>query len=263
MSVATEAVLTLAEERMPGLKVVAKLRRDSMVAENYLAAQLRIHFSNLAKQVEGAALAVGVDEDNLDYLLTIARVDAWRSSILRPALERQYRDIAVRTEATMFTSGILPQFQEAINVPDRATLRDLVASRLLKAAGLRLGLVDIRGDTKRAIFEAIEIGRERGYGPRKVAGLIREMVPAGRFVEAGSKYRSEMIARTETLHAQRMATLEFYKESPVVHKVVAFDGEGDPQCAQRNGQHYTLEQAEVEMNITHPNCVLAFGPVVS
>jgi hypothetical protein len=45
-----------------------------------------------------------------------------------------------------------------------------------------------------------------------------------------------------------------------VTKVRALDSDNDPECEERNGTVYTLEEAaDVE---AHPNCVLAWEPIV-
>jgi SPP1 gp7 family putative phage head morphogenesis protein len=111
-------------------------------------------------------------------------------------------------------------------------------------------------------MKVIDVGRKLGVNPNQTAKLIEQFVPAGRFTEAGAGYRARMIARTETLHAARISSLEVYRTAPQVKEVIAFDGESDEECAARNGSTFTFDEAEAEANGTHPNCVLAFGPVI-
>lgn len=71
--------------------------------------------------------------------------------------------------------------------------------------------------------------------------------------------RAEMIARTETMNAYNEAALTSYREYGV-DRVEAIDGHDDPECAERNGRTYTLDEA---MDIAdHPNGTLDWLPVV-
>ena len=99
------------------------------------------------------------------------------------------------------------------------------------------------------------------------------MIPVGRFtglaeregVDAAKKYRSMMIARTETHNAQRVSTVSGYEQSGVVDTVRAIDakyGDTDEVCEERNGQEYTLEQARAETDLEHPNGALDFEPII-
>ncbi len=119
------------------------------------------------------------------------------------------------------------------------------------------------GDTRTALFHVLEIGRDQGLNPRETARAIQKFIPSGRFVNAGPKYRAQLISRTETLHSMRMASLEQYAAAPNVDEVVAFDGDQDEECAARNGQTFSVGDATVEAEATHPNCVLAFGPKIT
>ncbi len=146
-----------------------------------------------------------------------------------------------------------------------ATARDKAAQAVMKEGGRRLGLIDFDVQTKDAMFRVLEFAKNWESGvpdARTVAGWIRSEVPAGRFVNAGSKYRALMIARTETLHATRKASIETYRQSPVIDRLLAIDGDGDEECTARNGQEYSFDDAEYEMDsdVTHPNCVLMFAP---
>ena len=142
------------------------------------------------------------------------------------------------------------------------TLRNALAQELVEMGGRRIGLLDIEEDTKRALYAILEEGRGQGLNPRDTAKMIEEHVPAGRFVNAGPSYRAELIARTETIEAQRISSLKMYDDSPAVKKVMAFDGDGDEVCASRDGTEYTFGEAESESAATHPNCVLSWAPVV-
>lgn len=143
------------------------------------------------------------------------------------------------------------------------TQRDAAQKAVLKAGGRRLGLIDIADDVKAALFRVLEFAREWEGGqpsPRQVAKWIQSEVPAGRFVNAGPRYRAQLIARTEIMHATRVSQMEVAKRDPYVQTVTAMDGDQDEECAFRNGQEFSFADADAELQKTHPNCVLSFVP---
>jgi SPP1 gp7 family putative phage head morphogenesis protein len=83
-----------------------------------------------------------------------------------------------------------------------------------------------------------------------IASRIRDL---GTFDEA----RAEMIARTEVGFAFNTAALTSYNEYGV-QQVQAIDGDYDPECAARNGQVFSVDEA---MTIEdHPNGTLDWVP---
>lgn len=71
--------------------------------------------------------------------------------------------------------------------------------------------------------------------------------------------RAEMIARTESTAAMNDATLGTYGEYGVT-QVQAIDGDDDDECRERDGQTYSVEDAnDIE---DHPNGTLDWAPVV-
>jgi len=75
------------------------------------------------------------------------------------------------------------------------------------------------------------------------------------------KARAELIARTETGTVLNESTVAGYRKSGRVKRVRVFDGDEDEDCAARNGQIWTLDEAEA-FPLCHPNGTLAFAPVV-
>lgn len=140
---------------------------------------------------------------------------------------------------------------------------DEAQHRILSAGGTRRGLIDINNNTINSIFTSINEGNVLGSNPREIARSIRDNVPSGRYVNAGPTYRSQLIARTETRWAQNSSCLSYYRESEEVQKVIALDGSDDPECAERNGQEFTIDEAESAMEDEHPNGTLTFAPIVS
>ena len=73
------------------------------------------------------------------------------------------------------------------------------------------------------------------------------------------EYRAERIARTELMFAYNAAAIDSYGAMGV-EKVEAIDGDDDEECAERNGQVYTLDEAaSIE---DHPNGTLDWMPVL-
>jgi hypothetical protein len=257
--VAREAVPVLrdlAEVVKPGAAVVADLRSKQPVLESLFAADLRREFLLLGELVAAAAQANGGllieasrrERARVALIAAASKLDVWTRRRLLPLFKYHYKRIFDATDALLKTHDITP------------TNRDLIEKAVLEAGGKHMGLMDITRDVKESLFKVIDLGRERGLNPRDTGRLIREYVPRGRFIHAGSGYRSQMIARTEVLHGQRFASLSIYESSPVVKGAVAFDGDHDDECAARNGQVFSFEEAFTIIDATHPQCVLAFGP---
>ena len=188
----------------------------------------------------------------------IEQIDAskWAKNELEPIYKRQNRRVLDHT-----TESVGTIMNIVINVPDR------VARELINTGGTRLGLLDVASDTRKAIFRSLDEGRKLGEGADALARRIRNEVPKGRFLNAGSTYRARMIARTETKWSQNESSLVAYDLSPDITEVVAFDAQlgpdrSDPECISRNGRTFTIKQARSEMGREHPNGTLSFAPIV-
>jgi HK97 family phage portal protein len=177
-------------------------------------------------------------------------LDTWREQKLAARLSAHYMRAAEMT---------------AKSVGDYLGMDEVLPTELVQNIGVqgsnRRYLVDIRGETREALLKAMREGVEGQESTSAIAERIRHLVPAGSLTHVGAKGRATLIARTETATAQRLASLEAYRASGVVSKVVAFDGMGDPDCAARNGKTFTFDQAEHEMTLEHPNGTLTFAPV--
>jgi hypothetical protein len=209
-------------------------------------------FDKIAKgRWDVSVKAVGdTDQEIADAVAAKLGLDAWKERVLKQLLETHYLRTAATTVDTLNTVlelGVM--------------LEDPVERKIVQDGGTRAGLVDIDDATRKAIFQALADAREAGEGPVEAAKRIREYVPAGRFVNAGPRYRSLMIARTETKNAQNLSSLAAYNASGTVTKVLCLDGEGDAICAERDGQTFTLDEANDE-GLAHPNCTLNWAPIV-
>lgn len=144
-------------------------------------------------------------------------------------------------------------------------LSEPMEMRILAEGGKRQGLVDMRGQARESLFQTLSSARDTGAGPGEIAQLIRDQIPAGPWSSA--QVRSEVIARTETAHAQNTACLEAYRAADTVTAIQLVDGQlGDRSCdicRARDGQIVSVEEAETIMREhEHPNGTLSLTPVV-
>ena len=146
-------------------------------------------------------------------------------------------------------------------VPGKAV--DRVVADLAAYGGERIA--DINARTLQAITMELAEGARRGY---TISQLI-DGVPAEGFrgvlgvgldngVGVWGDARAETIARTETALSYNRAALDGYKEFRV-SRVLAYDGDGDPDCAARNGREFDIDDAFSIAD--HPNGTLDWSPV--
>ena len=125
-----------------------------------------------------------------------------------------------------------------------------VARRVLtRGAGRVVGInATTRDRIREAVSEAVQS-----------APTIDDVIRAVEDLDIFNELRAETIARTEAMFAHNAATLGSYQDLDVTH-VEAIDGDEDEECAARNGQTFTIEEAEgIE---DHPNGTLDWVPVI-
>lgn len=129
-----------------------------------------------------------------------------------------------------------------------------VQDAIKKLTGKRI--VAMANTTKNDLRDLLEriFAQEKVPGIETIAKQIRE---AG--IET-SRWRSQMLARSETAVGYNMGALASYREAGI-DKVEVLDSDEDDLCASVNGTTQTLEWAE-ENPIGHPNCVRAFSAVL-
>lgn len=139
-----------------------------------------------------------------------------------------------------------------------------VLADLLTYGGERIK--DINDRTLEALTLQLAEGTRRGYSITQLVDGVPEEgyggikgVTLDNGVAAFDPYRAEMIARTETMLSYNRATVSGYKEFGVRY-LVAYDGDQDEQCAARNGNEFTV--AEAQEIADHPNGTLVWSPVV-
>lgn len=217
-----------------------------------VAAQAFMHKHSFLEVTHMKSIGLKSDEDDAARIVASIDFEGWTKKRLQKTLERSASRTYTQVRSTV--DDIL-----RIEVDPAGTLEHRITDDL----GTRKGLVDIKDGTKKAIVRAIEQGRTEAMSTEEIANLIKREVPKGRFVNAGKKYRAEMIARTETRFGVNKSSMELYRNAPEISDVVAIDGEDDPECSERNGTQYTFAEAEAEDAKTHPNCTLRWVPVVT
>ena len=146
-------------------------------------------------------------------------------------------------------------------VPNKAV--DRVVSDLLAYGGERIR--DINARTLQSITIELAEGARRGYTISQLIdgvpgegykGVLNVGLDNG--VGVWGDARAETIARTETALSYNRAALDAYKEFRVA-RVLAYDGDGDPECAARNGREFSIDDAFSIAD--HPNGTLDWAPV--
>ncbi len=153
-------------------------------------------------------------------------------------------------EIANLTAG---QVSAALNT-GKADFTDLTGNKVLQRLLSRLGtrIKGINETTREKVARAIREGVEAGDGAAQLGDRVEAAA-------AFDEYRAELIARTESARVLNESQIESYREFGVA-KVVAIDGDDDPECSERDGKEFDLDDA---MEISdHPNGTLDWSPVV-
>lgn len=119
-----------------------------------------------------------------------------------------------------------------------------------------------RSDVQQVVAEALDEGVTINELSDRLSGLFEETYHG----------RATTVARTESQVAYNRANVLGYQESGQIAYAELLDnanhgdyeGDGDGlTCAQRDGMIVPLEQAQLHIEGTHPNCILAMAPVLS
>jgi HK97 family phage portal protein len=133
---------------------------------------------------------------------------------------------------------------------------DRVSRFVFGRSGDRItGINDTTRDALLAtVRDVVAEGTDQGLGPSEIADRLTDAVDG---MTIWNDERAERIARTETMFAYNDAALQSYAEFGV-EKVEALDGDYDEECAARNGQVFSLEEALAIED--HPNGTLDWAP---
>lgn len=93
----------------------------------------------------------------------------------------------------------------------------------------------------------------------EAGGSVLDAADALEASAAFDEYRAELIARTELMDAYNGAAVESYRDAGLT-QVQAIDGDRDPECAERDGQVFDLDEAATIED--HPNGTLDWVPVI-
>lgn len=240
----------------PALSVRARVLSDQLDQE------IQAALGELAEHAATAYQTVVVKAGSGYLGRLVARVmrslnlQAWIQDRLLPILRNHAGRVAADTQRTLQTEIGLE-----MHVAEDAM------QNISDSAGEHLGMRDIEPQVRASIMEAIRQGLAAGDAPSKTAQRIRDRVPAGRFLHAGSRYRAQLISREETSRAQREATLASYESNPHITHVELRDGiygppRSDGPCIARDGQIVPIGEAR-SVHPYHILCTLGYGPVVS
>ena len=237
------------------------LRQRAQVLSNQLDAEIQGALSELAENAATAYLnqVQKASAPNVrkivQRVLAAMSIRGWIAHRLTPILRNHAARVTADTQRTLRT-----EIQLEVHIADEQA--QVIAAK----AGAHLRMADIDAQVRASITQAIEQSFAAGENPITTARKIRELVPAGRFVNAGSKYRSQLIARNETQVLQREATLAAYRSNPNIEAVQLQDGiygppRSDSACIARDGDVVPIAQAD-SVHPYHIACTLGFLPVV-
>lgn len=232
-------------------RLMVALSRSERRHTRLLARALISRFNALGRRAGSAYRELkGGDDAMVSHVLATIKAEAWKDTVLRGEFERHYLRVLTDTDATverMLQLGVM--------------LPDTVGREVVATGGRRVGLIDLTGQTRSALFRALADGRAAGDGPAALARRVEGYVAGGPF--RAVRTRALLIARTETKYAQNVSTLSVYREAEAVTGVIAYDnrvGYDDPDCVARDGQFFTFDEAEAETDDEHPNGTLSWGP---
>lgn len=252
-------------------RLIIAFERDARVVEAVFMRELEEDFEDLGR-IASETYASMVSSQALSAAGNVERKEitdeALAAQIVAAMETGEFVDDRLRLRFEGNASRTLKRTQKTINdsLSLGVNIPDEVERGIIAEGGTRRGLMDVPKQTRGAITRAIADGREAGENPLAIARRIREEVPAGQFVNAGPSYRAQLIARTETKWAQNRSALAAYKSAENVTAVQAYDarlGETDEDCTFRDGQIFSLEAADIESGLEHPNGTLSFAPIVN
>jgi hypothetical protein len=180
--------------------------------------------------------------------------------------EREDRELRA-TVRSIYVSVGRESLQVAADALGRFLYRgaiEPIVTDLLTRGGRRIK--DINDRTLQSLTAELAEGTRRGYSINQLIDGVPEegyRGVTGVTLENGTPVfgdaRAEVIARTETMLSYNRASVRGY-EALGVERFLAYDGDYDEVCAERDGQVFSAEEAvDIE---DHPNGTLVFSPLV-
>lgn len=246
------ALLSKARPPRNAVRLMAQFARDQAALEKQLYTEILKVLDELGIALEQSTLDVlGAKQDERIAAEMIFEGVALLEfeSRMREVLEAHYGRVADST-----VSAVNAAMNVQIRIPDP------VAREIVATGGRRAGLIDLSTSTRRRLFAELAEGQRLGLGVPKIARNVRAFVPAGPW--GTPQIRSRVIARTETLHAQRVSALHTYREMDATASVMVFDarlGATDDECEALDGQVVTQEEAWALADEEHPNGTRSFA----
>lgn len=169
--------------------------------------------------------------------------------------ERWDRELLTLLERplTALAQGVAGHIEEAVHAK---AVGVGVVDRALQRGAARVKGINER--TREAIRGFIIEGLEEGLSPAELAQRLLG-ITLDNGTPAFDELRAETIARTELMDAYNGAALGTYLDAGL-SEVQAIDGDGDEECADRDGRIFSI--ADAEDIIDHPNGTLDWVPVI-
>jgi hypothetical protein len=167
-------------------------------------------------------------------------------------LRETLRGLYVRLSRSALT--VVAEEMGRIVFPKRVSA---VTEKLLDSAGQRI--TGINETTRKAVAQQLSEGVRRGYSIPQIAdGVAAEGFEGLRALPAFDYSRAELVARTETMLGYNESAIRGYAEFGVT-ELEAIDGDFDDECAARDGQVFTVDEALAIED--HPNGTLDWAPI--
>ena len=242
-----------------------QLLEDREEETDRMATRVQRHFRGLRNRVDGILgryMERGATESKdfpfgADELMPPGEIPN-----LQAIIEQSMTRMSKRTFAAINANGLAGTLDWSEKLP--------VVQSVLVQAPTRAAM--IHRTTNEAIRRGVALALRRGYSIEQLArGVPDDKFPGLRSILTETESRSRLIARTEIMRSQNQTSVGFYKEQGFAY-VRADDVDGDPDddyvdpgdpygrtCAERNGQIYTVEQAQDIDD--HPNGTLNWQPM--
>ena len=259
------------EQKSDLLRGAVKLRRNLLLDREELEDDMEVdvnrYLLRVKNRVDGILDRLMERSASLDDLKELpfdadSLVTPIEESNLANIMYKHYRRITKQTWEHINDAGIAGQLDWSEKLP--------AVSGLLTQAPARAKL--IHSTTSKRVKDVISLSEQRGYSIEQIVrGVPKDNFRGMQSTLGETKTRARLIARTETMRTQNLSTLGYYKAQEFEY-VQATDPDGDAgdtyvdpgdpygrTCIERDGQFYTVEQAN---NINdHPNGTLSWSPM--